>query len=303
MRDLEFTEDSIISHYRVKFTIDKPAPVATVIESLKGFERLIKKSQPLVEIALDGIKIQRTEVYIDEIIEGSLIYDFIVKHVVSKDNIQKAKDLAHDVIGDKPVVRTVISMGVGALIYATASNYMGSTDSGSKNEPAINAYNSVIIQSAGDVNISSEDMKDFIDKASRDKSVVKDVIDATSPAKLSEGSADLIMEDALFLTVSHEVLNQLPQNMDHMTPQQKEESHSNIDVYIYASDQDKQVSGWAGIVPDLFEQRVKFKLAESVNAFDLHGRKKIKADIVVHKSFDKNNMSYKVDYVTIEAVN
>lgn len=302
MKELALTNDGIVSHFRIKFTIEEPAPIAVVIESLKGFENLIKKTQPLVEKSLNGIKIQRTEVYIDEIIDGSLIYEFIVKHVISEDNIQKAKSLAHDVIGDKPVIKTVVSMGVGAMIYATANNYIGETSSSSETAPALNAYNSVIIQSTNDTNISSEDMQDFIEKSSHDKSVVRNVIDATSPAKLGDGNADLVLEDAPIFNVSHTILNELPENMDHLTPEKREDFYSNLDVYIYASDQDKGHTGWAGIVPDLFEQRVKFAFAEGVDFSALHGRRKIKADVIVHQSFNKNTLSYKVDYVTLKAV-
>lgn len=304
MKELTLTDDGIVSHFRIKFTIDEPAPVAVVIESLKGFEKLIKRTQPLIEKSLDGIKIQRTDVYIDEIIDGSLIYDFIVKHVISEDNIQKAKDLAYDIAGDKPVIKTAVSMGVGALIYATASSYIGGNETETKSEtaPALNAYNSVIIQSASDINITQDDLQEFIEKAGHDKTVVKNVIDATSPIKLAGGNADLILEDNPMLSVSHTILNELPENMDHLTPERRDDFYSNADVYIYASDQDKGHTGWAGIVPELFEQRVRFDFANSVDFAALHGRRKIKADVTVHQSFNRNTLSYKVDYVTIEAV-
>lgn len=302
MNDLVFTDDSFSSHFRVKFTINEPAPVAIVIESLKGFEKLIKRTQPLVEKTLEDIKIIRTEVYIDEIIEGSLIYDFIVKHVISEENIEKAKKLGHDIVGDKPVVRTAVSMGVGALIYAAATGYIDSTNAEQIMPPEVKAYNSVILNAAGDVNISSEDMSDFINKASHDKAVTRDVVSATSPIKLDD-RVELIMEDVPSLTVSHSVLKELPENTDHLTPTQKTESYSSIDVYIYASDQDKGSTGWAGIVPDLFEKRVKFKLADTVSPLSLHGRKKVKADIVVYQSFNRTTLEYDVDYVAIEVVN
>ncbi|MDN6275568.1 MAG: hypothetical protein ACTH23_02065 [Moraxellaceae bacterium] len=302
MNDLVFIDNSFSSHFRVKFTINEPAPVATVIESLKGFEKLIKRTQPLVEKTLQDIKIIRTEVYIDEIIEGSLIYDFVVKHVISEENIEKAKKLGHDIVGDKPVVKTVVSMGVGALIYAATTGYIDSTNVEQTRPPEIEAYNSVILNAAGDVNISSEDISEFIDKASHDKAVTRDVVSATSPIKLDD-KVELVMEDFPLLTVSHSVLKELPENTDHLTPTQRAESYPDIDVYIYASDQDKGNNGWAGIVPDLFEKRVKFKLADSVSPISLHGRKKVKADIVVHQSFNRTTLEYDVDYVAIEAVN
>ncbi|MDC5181006.1 hypothetical protein NRA14_17190, partial [Acinetobacter baumannii] len=80
---------------------------------------------------------------------------------------------------------------------------------------------------------------------------------------------------------------------------EREINYSNTDIYIYASDRDKSTVGWAGIVPDLFESRVKFELADEVNPNTLHGQRKVKADIIVHEKYNTAQKEYKPFKVTI----
>lgn len=300
--DLTITENSIFTHYQVRYTITNPMPVDAIVQSLKGIEGLIKRSEPLVEKSLGGIDIKKTNVYVEEIIEGSLIYDFIVEHVIGEEEIQRAKDYIRNQAKEKPAVKTALSIGIGVMMAVVAGEWYSSLNSEESTPPAITAYNSVVINTAGDANLTKKDIEEFTDKVSKDKGVTKDVILASTPARI-EKSANIELDGLSTMTVSHEIVNDIPDSIDHLTPEKRSEFYSNVDVYIYASDQDKNNTGWAGIVPDLFEKRVKFKLSENVNPMNLHGRRKIQADITVYETYNKHKKAYIVDYIELEKIN
>lgn len=287
--------------FRMKFTINEPVPVDVAIRSIKNFEKLLLRTTPLVEATLDNQRIVSTEIFVQEVVEGSFIIDFLIKHVLGEKNAEKAEELLHDVIKDNSKVRTAVGIGVGIAIGVASTAYFSAEKK--PVPPAIEAHHSVIIQAAGDINLSPKDINDFKSSIEKDeKKLTEEVVGAMSPAKLTSGSTLEIEGVPTELNVSTEAINAIP--VKYVKPQQEDriEEYQNADIYVFASDQDKRTSGWAGIVPQLFEQRVKFKLADDINPFELHGHRKLKADITVVKQFNQTTRSFEIKEVLINKV-
>lgn len=284
--------------FRMKFTIDEPVPVDVAIKSIKNFEKLLLRTTPLVEAALSNQIITSTEIFVQEVVEGSFIIDFLIKHVLGEKNAEKAEELLHDVIKDNAKVKTAVGIGVGIAIGVASTAYFSAEKK--PVPPAIEAHQSVIIQAAGDINLSPKDINDFKSSIERDeKKLTEEVVGAMSPAKLTEGSTLEIEGVPAEINVDAESINAIP--IKYVKPQQenKIEEYKNTDIYIFASDQDKRTSGWAGIVPQLFEQRVKFKLADDIDPFQLHGHRNLKADIAVIKEFNQTTRKFEIKEVLI----
>ncbi|WP_062034521.1 hypothetical protein [Acinetobacter sp. BMW17] len=192
-------------------------------------------------------------------------------------------------------MRTAVGIGVGIAIGVASTAYFSAEKK--PTPPAIEAHQSVIIQAAGDINLSSKDIKASIEKD--EKKLTEEVVGAMSPAKLTKGSTLEIEGVQTQLNVNAESVKAIP--VKYVPPQQdnKIEEYKNTDIYIFASDQDKRTSGWAGIVPQLFEQRVKFKLADDIDPFQLHGHRNLKADIAVVKQFNQATRKFEIKEVMI----
>lgn len=301
MTDLAEGNTEFFTTYRVRFTVEDPVPVNIVIDSLRAHERLLKRSGKFLESVYDGLKIEATSVYVEEIIDGSWIVDFLIKHTVGEEDREAAERILNNMLGGESM-KVITAVVVGAMLYAGAQSVYNSYFPEAAPQPAIEAYNSVIIQSAGDVGIPEQKMQELIDSSMNNKQVVKDTIDALKPASVTPGSMMEVQGIPVSLNINSEIIEILPENMSFIPPNEQDNTYNEIDVYISASDQDSGKRGWGGLVPDLFENRIKFVLGENVSPQELHGKRHIRANIIVHKVYVASENQYQIKSVTITDV-
>lgn len=288
--------------YRVRFTVENPVPVNIVIDSLRAHERLIKRSGKFLESVYDGLHITATTVYVEEIVDGSWVVDFLVKYVVGEENEEQFRQLVENILGDNEKMRTAVAVGVGALLSAGAISAYNAYAPDAVTAPAIEAHNSVVIQAAGDINIPAEKVQEFIEKNKDNKQVARDTIDALKPASVTPGSMMEVQGIPVSLTMSSEAIESLPADMSFIPPNEQDKTYNSMDIYISASDEDSGKKGWGGLVPDLFNNRVRFVLDEDVDPKILHGKRKVNASITVHEVYNTNTNKYETKSVTINEV-
>lgn len=302
MSDLVASNREFFTSYRVRFTVDNPVPVNIVIDSLKAHERLLKKSGKFLESVYDGLHITATTVYVEEIIDGSWIVDFLVKYVVGEENEEQFRQLVENVLGDNQKMRTAVAVGVGALLSAGAISAYNASTPEAVSQPAIEAHNSIVIQAAGDINIPEEKVQEFIEQNKNNKQVTRDTIDALKPASVTPGSMMEVQGIPVSMTMSSDAIEALPADMSFIPPNEQDKTYNSMDIYISASDEDSGKKGWGGLVPDLFNNRVRFVLADDVDPKSLHGKRKIKASITVHEVYNATTNKYEAKSVTINDV-
>ncbi|WP_180169424.1 hypothetical protein [Acinetobacter sp. YH12021] len=290
------------AEYRARFTIDEPVPVDIAIKSLKSFEALLERTRLLVSMSMENINIESTEVFVKEVGEGSFIVDFLVKYVIGEENQQKAEEIYESTVRNNEKVRTVVALGVGAALVVGAQALHSNFFPSAPQQPAIEAYNSVIINAAGDVNISPEQIKEYQNSLRDSKKLAQETVNALAPARLTPNST-IEVDGLQHLNVEPQFINNVPETYQPPTPDEREEAHSNVDVLIFASDKDRSETGWAGNIPSLFTKRVKFILGDDVQPSVLHGTVQVKADILVRERFNKNKRKYEPYEVLILAIN
>lgn len=299
MTDIAENNREFFTSYRVRFTVENPVPVDIVIESLKAHEKLLKRSGKFLESVYDGLHITATNVYVEEISEGSWVADFLVKYVVGEENEAQFRLLYDNILRDNQRMRTAVAVGVGALMSAGMISAYQAYMPDSPSQPAIEAHNSVVIQAAGNVNIPAEKVEEFIEQNKNNKQVAKETLSALKPASVTPGSLMEVQGIPVDLTLNSEAIESLPEDMSFIPPNEQDDVYSNISVYVSASDEDSGKRGWAGLVPDIFDSRVKFILDDNVSPRDLHGRRRVQANIIVHKVYVASTNQYQVKSVTI----
>lgn len=295
--NLEFS-----TSYRVRFTVEDPVPVSIVIESLRAHERLLKKSSKFLESVYDGLHITATNVYVEEIVDGSWVADFLVKYVIGEENADEARRLWENIVRDNERMRTALAVGVGALLSIGATSAYNAYMPDAPSQPAIEAHNSVVINAAGDVNIPAEKVEEFIEQNRNNKQVAKDTLAALKPASVTPGSMMEVQGVAVDLSLSSEAIEALPEDMSFIPPNEQDDVYSDISIYISASDEDSGKRGWAGTISNVVDTRVKFVLDDDIDPRDLHGRRRIQADIIVHKVYDASTNEYRIKSATITNV-
>jgi hypothetical protein len=196
-------------------------------------------------------------------------------------------------------MRTALAVGAGALISAGMISAYQAYMPDAPSQPAIEAHNSVIINAAGDINIPAEKVEEFIEQNRNNKQVAKDTLSALKPASVTPGSIMEVQGVPVDLTLTSEAIESLPEDMSFIPPNEQDDIYSDVSIYVSASDEDSGKRGWAGSVPNIIDNRVKFVLDDSIDPRVLHGRVRIQADIIVHKVYDASTNQYRAKSVTI----
>lgn len=272
-------------------------PIEDAIEQLKALNKIIGKQSTVVS-SISEAAIERTEIFVNELIEGSWQETLCIRlFFKSEEEYERFKKSCGD-IDMKDWVKVVIAMGLGAFLYYSVQQMLPKNET----KPQVNIEinnNSGIVSLGKSIDLSEEQITKVIEKNSNPSKADKQAaLDIINPAK-NGGATKVKMAGYDELTIDQSAFESLPDEVPNQDGKERDQTYQNMDIYIYASDRDKTTIGWAGIVPDLFENRVKFELAEDVKPDKLHGRRKVKADIIVHEKYNNSKKEYKPYKVTI----
>lgn len=285
--------------YTINYTTSKPVPIPEIIDSLQSLEKMIKRTPAFIEKAYNGIEIIDVEVFVDSLQAGSLFEKFTIRYVFKgQDNYDNFKEAVAKVLDDSSGVRTVVALGVGAL---TTLGLVAALSPGGESKH-FEAYNNTIINVGADVNFTADDINTVLKATPNKKQLAKDAVNVVSPAK-TDPESTIEVSGLSGLTMSKAYLQDAPDEYKAPIPDEKHEHFTNTTVMIYASDRDKLTTGWAGIVPGVTEKRIPFVLGDGLDPKKLHGRTKIKADIVVTSKYDKKKRAHTARSVEIQGVN
>lgn len=287
--------------FGVHYDIKNGIPINEAIEQLKAISKIIEKQKSVIA-TIANVNIERTEIFVTELKEGSWIEEVCIR-IFFEDKEHYAKFAI--AAGGVPLelwLKILLSMGVGAFMMYGILSMLGKTGGGSSGVSINIKNNSGIISLGESIGLSEKQIDTVIEKNSKQgKSDKQATLDMLNPAK-NGGATRVQLSGLNELEIPESDFMQLPNEVPTQENTEEEQAYDNIDVYIYASDRDKTNSGWAGIVPELFEQRVKFELGEAVDPNALHGRRKVTANIVVYSQYIKAQKKYKAYKVAINGI-
>lgn len=284
--------------YSLKYTTKNPVPIPEIIESLQNIEKILERTPPFVEKAFAELKVVSMSVYVQSLQSGSLKEDFLVRYVFKgRENYDKAKEVYDKLLEDNTVIRTVVALGVGAMLGYGVSLALNPGQSATK----IEAYNNTIVNIGGEVGLEAEDISAIL-KATRDKkALARQAVSVVRPAK-ADPDATIEMDGIPELTVGKEFISSTPDEYEAPMPSEKTETYRDVDIVIYASDRDKATSNWAGALPGIVDNRVRFNLGDAIDPRALHGRIQVKGDVVVVFRYVTSKKEYQAKLVEIESV-
>ncbi|WP_410679049.1 hypothetical protein ACIO08_04330 [Avibacterium paragallinarum] len=293
------------------YSTTKPLHVTEVIKSLSGLSSLVKSTKPVLNKLLD-VEIGSIELYIKTIEEGSLKENTFVKLFFnSQEEYDNFLKKIHDKFGDKAmktagvVILTVVS---GLSLFGL---YKAATASSENGVIAIDSYNTInnyyvnapLWDNAAELmKITPDKFKQTIESTIKNrKTVAQSSLDLLSPVKDDHGAE-------LFIGTEH-VLDEplIPESVAKSVPHGKIEFSSiedvvdypNVDIQIRALDLDNPKKGWAGIIPNLIDYRVKIEVADDVDQAKLKINKTISADVSVEMKKDNSTGQLKATKITL----
>lgn len=286
------------TNFNYKYTTHEPIPIPDVIDSLRSMERLLRRTPVFIEKRFKDISITETDVYVERLETGSLDLDFLIKFVFKTDErAERAKEIAQELMKEKGVVRDLVAVGIGAMLGVGAHHILFP---GKEAPPAasITAYQSVIIQAGANVGLDQEAMKEAIKKIPDQKSLGKDAFNVLKPAT-QDGKANIEMSGLPEISIERDIIDKLPEQYEAPIPSEKSSVYIEATVLVYASDRDNHDKGWAGSVPNIVDNRVKFVLDDSIDPAEWHGTTRIKANIRVTERYVPSRKKYETKEVEI----
>ena len=275
--------------YTIKFTNKEPVPIDVFAKALLAHENIIKRTGPFIKQAVPGIIISDVDVLIVKIESGSIKEDLLVRIFFgSEANYKAAIELAGNIMESNPILTGAVCVGVAAYIYFGIKRAREKEGGKTVN---IDAYRSVVAQEGSTINITDEKLKEILEGVSDKITLSKQAINAVAPAHL-EDEASIEMNENKNLQISPAFIKESPTIYPEHDPLQDNETKVNIQIEIWASDQENYTKGWAGTIPGIIGRRVKFTLDENVDPNKLHGKRLVNADVVIRKELKPEKKEY-----------
>lgn len=270
--------------YKIKFTNKDPVPVDKLVASLLAYEKLIKRVGPFLELACDGLIVDDIDVLVAKIESGSLIQELLVRVIFKNEkNYDQAKEVVAKMFENSPVVQSALCLGVVAYIGFGVHNAMQSKGEAPPTTH-IEAQQGAIVQLGGTMNISKEAIDTILNRTTDKAAVTKEAIAAIAPAHLDK-EASIEFNDSDSLIMTPEFVRETPTDYEPPELRLDNETLLETEIEIWASDKGSRVKSWAGTVPGKIDKRIKFVLDDAVDPDKLHGKRNIKADIVIMSEF------------------
>ncbi|AHG83058.1 hypothetical protein F543_1940 [Bibersteinia trehalosi USDA-ARS-USMARC-189] len=311
---LNENELSISIPQQLYYSTTKPIHVTDVIKSLSGLNTLVKSTKGTLNTLLET-NISNIELFVKTIEEGSLLEETFVKLFF---NSQAEYDAflkqIHDKFGDKAMKTTgaIILAVVGLFtLYGAYKAAAAGSDNGTINSNSFNTINNYYIDpktwknAAELTDMSPQDIKLVIEQTIRNrKAIAQSAIDLMAPTKDDENAELFIgqnhkIEEPL---MPNEVVKSIPHGKIEFSAIEDVIDYNDVDIQIRALDLDNPKKGWAGIIPNIIDYRVKIEVAKDVKTDKLKINKTLRADVSVELKKDTSTGELKASKIILHKI-
>ena len=286
--------------HKVYYSNRDPVPVADVIDSLIGLDKLMRMTPKALE-AITGIPIDDIEVFVEHIESGSLWEEMLVRFIFKdEEGLNAFIEKARQTVGDGPVRSVLIGAIVMALMYQ-ASQWMADGSGGQTTN--ITANNNVIINlGAGEVNMTPEAFSAVVRSAVADRRELAKATQKVLKPLRRDTEASVSFDDNDVLVVTPDVVKEIPIEVE-FAPDTRVEDMINAELIVCATNRDSLNSGWVVRLPLRFGQKkLKMKLDDGIDPESIGGKAQLVADVKIHYRRSESSKRYLPDYIELVRV-
>lgn len=286
-----------------KYVFDEPIRIEDLIKGLEGYKGLVSNFLPSILTELVGSKVDKVEVLVNEIRQGSLEEDFKLKLLFKdKDGMDNFTSNVGKLIGTHDIsegkmlkggFKLLVTAAIAAMMYA-AFTYI----TPKKAEAITN--NITIVNVSPD--LSGDDIVRVVDsvvgKPSNRKKVQQETQKLLSPSHNNGG--DISLGNGK-ITIPSSILENIPKNEINESANTLEKEYDDIDMNIRASDRDK-TTGWFVVIDNIVPTRKKLEFEDpSIDLTRLANNATVRANVVVVKKLDGKGQNYLIDKVILKS--
>lgn len=269
----------------IKFNTDEPIRVSDIVKSLQSLEKILKQSNKTFSKLTDS-EVDDIELLIQSVEKGSLKEHIIVKFLFkNQENLDKFLEKSHDYIVEQckghPVRSSLVGIAISGLVAYGFYN-LGSQSDTDKVTISGN-YNTVIVNGAGQLNITEKAFKEAIEANKQNKkSLTRNAVEFAQVAKSNDKNASITFgDDDKNITISEDVIKAIPLKAPKVEIEEKIQIMPEVTLSIRTVDRDNH-EGWTAYIDGFFEKRVKLIIPINIQLNQLSKQEKIKADVKLY---------------------
>nr|MBP6727770.1 hypothetical protein [Thauera sp.] len=287
------------------FSNRHPLLVEDVIRSLRALERIAIERLPSALSKLAESEVLRAELLVEGFESGSFREGVVCRLIFGSPEkldqfIQRLRDgqtkeaLTEVYRGIRPDMNPTIKAGLASsiitlLIGAGLIAAVKMTGGDEQAVALINGDNNVVIAiTAEEFGKSPDEVRRIIQEvaASHSKRLAKNAVDVIAPAKREPDTT--VSWGSGLPAVSSSAVATAPSDVD-ADPYEQVQAYRDVDIQIRALDRDKSNSGWAAVIPNLVDRRVRLLFADEAMATKLHGKFSVRGDVTVLSKMDRRS--------------
>lgn len=286
-----------------KYVFDDPIRIEDLIKGLEGYKGLVSSFLPSILTELVGSKVDKVEVLVNKIQQGSLDEEFRLRLLFKDkaganafaDNVGRLIG-THDVMEGnmlKGGFKLLVTGAIAAMIFAAFTYIVPD-----KKTEIVNNLNIVNISSE----LTGEHIVDVVESVvgtpSNRKRVQQETQKLLIPSHNNGGSISIGDGD---ISIPEVVLESIPKNEINELGNTLEKEYNDIDMNIRASDRDK-TTGWFVVIDNIVPTRKKLEFEDaSVDLTRLANNSTVRANVIVVKKLDSKGRNYVVDKVILKS--
>lgn len=294
----------LFAENQFKYTFNNPVAINDLILALEGYKGLVSSYLPAVLSKIVGVKVDRVEIFITEIEQGSIIEKFIIKAVFGDE--KTAMDFADklgEITGCKNIRDGKIMSGAFKIIVCssiTAMLVVGAMQLLPSNKAEL--ANNINIVNIGQTSLTGEEIYNVVDTVlnspARKKKTQIEVQKILSPIHSNGGEIEMNGNPSV---IPASVFEAIPRGIINDEPNQIMNDHDDIDLSIRASDRDK-TSGWAVVIDQLVPTRKTLEFEDpNIDLSRLANNATVRANVTIVKKLDGKGRNYIVDKVILRS--
>jgi hypothetical protein len=281
--------EALLPHF-VEYDIEGHPSIAALAQSLLSNERLAKEAVLLLEAYIPGLVIETSAVSVRRITQDSPLKQAFVVAIVAAFQPKLEHDvpvIITDLTGHilPPQYHTLVTVLVMMIAVYGISKAIDLLFPGRKTSALDENYRALTVVAGDLIQIPPATVDAAVrarysgKKPSQLSAFVKGFFAPTTGqpgAKIVGGPG---------IEISRDALAQIPQlelsEVDEEAEKTDSEFANNKLIIVHAMDRDRGKVGWAGHIPDLFQDRVPMKLDKSINPESLFSKTRIIGDVLI----------------------
>jgi hypothetical protein len=282
--------------HTIVYDVPADVPVADVIDSLLGAERLLLDIGPLLERLVPDLEAQ-VRVYIREISPSRSLREVLIAALFltyQKDLEKEVPDLVNKMFGmDVSQHSTIASILFIVLLYYGAEFVFRLINKTADHSLLQDELNGIVRDACKEFNLTEDRIKQILADRyrtpSRIKLLGKAAIRVFVPSKRQNNAAILIGDRR----IEPRIVGEVPSDTRLLDVDEPPvtEPVENVRIELHAQDVDRPKSGWAAVIPEISQTRLRMQIYPPIKTEDIYTKHEVSGDIIlVSRRNESGNM-------------